>query len=395
MTKAPTLNIDRRSLFAAAAASTALAASNGALANPDGTVYEPRGWVGRHKRLPILDLESQQDYLEGFRIWVNSDVNQAANDRIDQIMRARGIDPKADLPLEQILAQLKDDPIVTLMPAAWLRVQQLMWRTLDDHFHAHQDQYLTEMEAEDKRGPGALELNPKMDVPEYTAREIHMQPGGYVGNMFAGQLYHHGTNGFFNGKNYQDETHDARAAAVLTPPDGKVKRVLEFGTGIGQLPMALKRRFPEAEVWADDVAGPMLRYAHMRTAQMGVDVRYVQGLSEKSQFPDNHFDMVTNNLLIHEVPAQQIKDIAAEAYRTLRPGGVFYPLDSYSGDQPRNTALSKYAAWRSYRWNHEVWWMEYYGLDLAQAMRDVGFKVDENGPKGRGDTTRNVVGYKI
>ena len=38
--------------------------------------------------------------------------------------------------------------------------------------------------------------------------------------------------------------------------------------------------------------------------------------------------------------------------------------------------------------------MEYYDLDIAQAMRDAGFEVDENGPAGRTDTTRNVIGYK-
>ena len=63
MAEMPTLKLDRRALFASAAATTALAASNGTLADTKGNVYEPRGWVGRHKRLPILDLESQQDYL--------------------------------------------------------------------------------------------------------------------------------------------------------------------------------------------------------------------------------------------------------------------------------------------------------------------------------------------
>jgi hypothetical protein len=90
-----------------------------------------------------------------------------------------------------------------------------------------------------------------------------------------------------------------------------------------------------------------------------------------------------------------VKEFAAEAYRTLRPGGVYYPIDSYSGDQPRESALAKYYAWRNYRWNHEVWWMEYYQLDMAQAMRDVGFKVFEDGPATRPDTTRNLMGIKV
>ena len=94
------------------------------------------------------------------------------------------------------------------------------------------------------------------------------------------------------------------------------------------------------------------------------------------------------------MPAEKVRALAHESFRILKPGGVYYPLDSYSGDQPRGTALAKYNAWRNYRWNHEVWWMEYYDLDMAQAMREAGFIVDENGPAGRTDTTRNIIGYK-
>jgi len=57
--------------------------------------------------------------------------------------------------------------------------------------------------------------------------------------------------------------------------------------------------------------------------------------------------------------------------------------------------MAKYYAWRNYRWNHEVWWMEYYELDMAEAMRDVGFKVYEDGPATRPDTTRNLMGIKV
>jgi len=34
-------------------------------------------------------------------------------------------------------------------------------------------------------------------------------------------------------------------------------------------------------------------------------------------------------------------------------------------------------------------------LDRRTITGDAGFKVDENGSKGRSDTTRNIIGYKI
>jgi len=390
MAKMPTLTMDRRALFASAAATTAVAYSKGALADTKGNVYEPRGWIGRHKRLPVLDLESSQDYLEGLRIWVNTDVSTASNAQVDRVLKSRGIDPYKDIPLERILENLQDDPLVTLLPAAWLRTQQLMWRGLDEHFLANEDQYLDEMESHDKVGPGSLELNPKMHVPEYTAREIHMQPGGYVGHMFAGHMYHHGTNGFFNGKNYQEETHDARAAAVRTPPDGKVKRVLEFGTGIGQLPMALKRRFPEAETWGIDIGGPMVRYAHMRANQLGLNVNFAQRLAEKSGFDDNYFDIVTSMQFYHECRAQEIKETVAEAHRILRPGGIFYPLDGNPWTRPKSAARTLRTFW-TYRWNHEDWMMDWESINMIEEMKKVGFKIQP----GTGENGDNIMAIKV
>ncbi|MGB1876985.1 MAG: hypothetical protein ACPHGY_08735, partial [Rhodospirillaceae bacterium] len=68
--------------------------------------------------------------------------------------------------------------------AARLRTsgQQLMWTALQKHYHDNADTYLDELEATDNIGPGKLELNPDMHIPEYTKYEIHIQPGGYVGD---------------------------------------------------------------------------------------------------------------------------------------------------------------------------------------------------------------------
>ena len=175
-------------------------------------------------------------------------------------------------------------------------------------------------------------------------------------------------------------------------------RILEVGCGSGAVMRWLAERTGgSVAIDGVDINAYLLaesRSLTERAGQSGV-MSTREGSALAIPFPDNHFDIVTSNLLIHEVPGEKIKEISAEAYRTLRPGGIYYPLDSYTGGQMRGTALSHYNAWRNYRWNHEVWWMEYYHYDLAEAMREVGFKVDENGPKARSDTTHNVIGYKV
>jgi hypothetical protein len=59
---------------------------------------EPRGADRRLERLPTLDVESREDFLTHFRIWVNGDVRKVAEKRGAAIMEAKGIDPRTPMP---------------------------------------------------------------------------------------------------------------------------------------------------------------------------------------------------------------------------------------------------------------------------------------------------------
>jgi len=395
--------INRRNLFGRAVAAVssvgAVFSSRKASANTAASKFgradvEPRGAIGRLERLPRLDLESQHDFITGFRVFANRDMSTAARKRVYQILRAKGIDPSADLPPDKVLELVGDDPIVAASARVWLSAQQINWKTLYEEFHANEEAYLAEMEATDNSGPGTLELNPDMELPEYTTHEIHIQPGGYVGDAFAGHIYHYGTNNFFMGRNNQDELHIDLANAVPTPEDGNVSRVLDQGCSCGQLSVALKQRFSNAEVWGIDVGGPMVRYAHMRAVDIGSDVNFAQRLAEDSKFPDNYFDIATNNIMFHEVTQEAAQEILNESFRVLRPGGVYYPMDFYTGSPPPTAPYSTFRRWWDSRWNGEPWRLEYAALDFAGAMRKAGFDVNENGPPARKRSKRNIMGVK-
>ena len=343
---------------------------------------EPRGSIGSLERMPSLDLESRQNFLTAFRALSQRELGRAARDRVDSLFRERGLDPEGDPPLRQVLSVIGDDPLVAASVHTWVSCQQLTWSTLAEEFHRNADAYLSEMEAADNSGPGKLELNPDTAIPDYARHEIHLQPGGYVGDPFAGHIYHYGTNNFYIGRNDQDEIHAGFAAAIPKPRDGKVLRILDLGCSIGQLTVALKQRFPEAEVWGIDIGAPLVRYGHMRAVELGVDVNLAQRLAEDTKFPDRHFDIVTSYILFHEMPAEISRQVVREAYRVLRPGGVFFPIDFYTGSAPPSkNAAQKLRHWWDHRWNNEVWWKEYEDLDLAAAMEQAGFDVDRNGPR--------------
>ena len=343
---------------------------------------EPRGTVGMQERLPSLDLESRHEFLTGFRAWAQGPLGRAAQERANAIFKAEGIDPEGDVPLEKVQAVLEGDPIVGASVRYWITGQQHCWKLIQDEFHANADAYMAELDAADKAGPGSVTLDPEFKVPEYASHEIHIQPGGYVGDPFAGYIYHYGTNHFRLGDNDQDQRQKLVASTAEPPEDGRLLRILDLGCGPGRLTVALKDRFPAAEVWGVDVSGPMVRYAHMRAADLGKDVHFAQALAEETGFPDGHFDMVFAYILFHEVPASATKAIVKEVRRITRPGGVFQSID-FPAEQRPPTPYRSFRRWWDHRWNNEVWRYEFQDLHFPNEIANAGFAVRKS-KKGMG-----------
>lgn len=358
------------------------------------SVAQPRGADGRLLRLGTLDLESQQDFTLGFRLMHGKKIRAASNAAFDRVIAQEGLDAATPITVEQLRALIEKDPAISIATRTWLANQQITWKTLLDHYHANADRYLGELDAADRSGPGTLELPPSFDVPAYARHEIHIQPGGYVGDPFAGYVYHYGTNSFYIsviGHNEQDQIHKATAARLPMPADGKVRRILDMGCGVGQLTVALKERYPDAEVWGIDVGAPMVRYAHMRSARLGVGANFAQRLAESTGFPDGYFDVVTSYIVHHEMPAEVTKRVIDEARRVTRPGGVYYPLDFNSGGT-KSPPRFMFGRWWDHRWNNERWSFEYHSLDFSAEIAARGFsRVAETKPVLPGFGARHFV----
>jgi ubiquinone/menaquinone biosynthesis C-methylase UbiE len=369
-------------------------------ASPGGDQFldAPRGRDGIFRRLPSVDAESHQAFLTDFRTWVQASpqgLHRAAQVRAGEILAANGYQPTDDVPMEKVIALMEKDPIVMASARAWMSAQQQMWKHLVDTFHGKRDYYLSELRKGEKRGPGSLELSPTMTIPEYAKHEIHAQPGGYVGDPLAGYVYHYGTNNFFLGHNTQDQNQKNIATVAPLPADRKVRRILDIGCSCGQLTVALKDRFPEAEVWGVDVGGPMVHYAHMRAADLGANVNFRQALAESTGFPDGHFDMVVSYIILHEVPNKQNDMIMKEVARVLRPGGTYYPVDFFTSSPPPKEAYGKFRRWWDHRWNNEPWALEHMNFDLAGSLTRHGMKVDLQGPTSRPGGKANLTAVKV
>jgi ubiquinone/menaquinone biosynthesis C-methylase UbiE len=334
-----------------------------------------RGSDGRLVRIGDLDVESRQEFTKGFREMHRQLGRESANAAMDRLLAREGIDPTAKVDMPTLMKLVENEPEITLSAKTWLANQRVTWKNIQDYYYANADMYLSEMEAADSKGPGSLELSPKMTIPDHTAHQVHIQPGGYVGDPFAGHMYHYGTNSFYIGtgrRNEQDEIHRTVAGNLPLPADGKVKRILDYGCGIGQFSVALKERFPDAEVWGLDIGGPMIRYGHMRASHMGVGVNFVQRLAEDTGFPDGYFDMVTSYIAHHEMPADVTRQVIAEVQRISRPGAIYYPIDFYTGGKTM-VPRSMFARWVDHRWNNEPWSLQYHAMDFSTEIANRGF----------------------
>lgn len=381
--------MNRRSLFATAAGAFAAAGTHRALAYT-GTVQE---WIAsdefkqaHYVRFPELDSESQLDFNAGFFRPLKEYRGTETDPMRVNFLKANGYSlGPVDLSYEQCHAILMQHAPYAAYIRLTRTIHEHMWARSLAGIEKHADKYLAAMEATDKKGPGSLELNSGMTVPEYASHEIHEQPGGYVGNPFAGQLYHYAMvkafyHGLADGPVQHDERNQIMVAGWPTPPDGKLKRILEVGCSHGSTTIALRERFhdPEIEVWALDVGGPQVRYAHHRAVGMGHKINFVQRLAEDTGFPDNYFDMIAINLLFHEVPAFATKKIVPELARITRPGGIWVGDASGTGGDFKlePTIINKARTWVNHRFNNEVWEIQNLTNDFPTLRKNAGWASD-------------------
>ncbi|QDQ26463.1 bifunctional demethylmenaquinone methyltransferase/2-methoxy-6-polyprenyl-1,4-benzoquinol methylase UbiE [Chitinimonas arctica] len=165
-------------------------------------------------------------------------------------------------------------------------------------------------------------------------------------------------------------------------------RVLDIAGGTGDLSLAfLKRVGKSGQVWLTDINSSMLTVGRDRLLDKGYLNPAVQCDGEKLPFPSNYFDCVTVAFGLRNMTH---KDVAlAEMQRVLKPGGRLLVLEFSKVAKPLAPLYDLYSFKllpkmgelvagdaASYQYLAESIRMHPGQEELAQLMRDVGFKVD-------------------
>ena len=113
--------------------------------------------------------------------------------------------------------------------------------------------------------------------------------------------------------------------------------IIDLLTGMGETWGLIKRQWPQAKLTALDFSAGMLRYAnHKNKVQFDNKVIVLQEDILNNKLPSNHFDLVTCAFGLKTFDAQQLRVLAKETQRVLKPGGQFSFVEV---SKPRPLAL--------------------------------------------------------
>lgn len=266
--------------------------------------------------------------------------------------------------------------------------QGMMWDIVDGILDHDLDRLQHAFDAYDRRPNklGTLKLNPGLALPRNIAEvEIHRQPGGFCfeghgRDVTAGARYNGGGLMYSAGRGRKAVAGQSGGDFVMgivseRYPDFKPTRILELGCGTGRNTPSYKRLFPDAEVYAIDIAAGLLRFAHAYAESEGAAAHFEQMDATALDFPDESFDLVVSHILGHETTQRGLPKWMAEAWRVLKPGGVAFHVDVPT--QPGYLKLADQVMndWQV-RYNGEPFWMGWADADLKRIMKDAGIPDD-------------------
>lgn len=108
----------------------------------------------------------------------------------------------------------------------------------------------------------------------------------------------------------------------------------------------------------------------IQRAQRNVpEAEYVQAFAEEMPLANNRFDLVHTSAAMHEMEADQLKQILQEVYRVLKPGGYFAMVDFHA---PTNPLFSPGLAVFFWLFETKTAW-QLIQTNLSDVITNIGF----------------------
>jgi len=206
--------------------------------------------------------------------------------------------------------------------------------------------------------------------PAYYRQNFHYQSDGWLSDESAA-IYDHQVEALFTGA--ADTMRRAALAEIsreLTGRDQRTVKLLDLACGTGRLLAETMRNFPRLDASALDLSPNYAARARKLLAPWPhVDV--MEGHAEALPQEDASLDMIVSIYLFHVLPPKIRPLVIAEAYRALKPGGLFIVADSAQfGDHPELDGILEYFP----EGFHEPYYNGYLKWDFEPVMAEAGFR---------------------
>ena len=222
--------------------------------------------------------------------------------------------------------------------------------------------------------PDALQLNEHFEQPAYyTSVDIHQHPGGVWSEPVSGLIYERGarTTTPLLDRSHRD-LHDRFTDSVLGDErlTTEAPDILDLGCGFGKSTRPFWTALPGSHITAVDLAAPCLRAAASEAARDSRDnMVFRQADARHTGCADESVDLVTSTMLLHEMPDTARREMFAESWRVLRPGGIAVHLDFWLLPTPFDRFIMEGHSKR----NNEPFMKALFDSDLPGDLRENGF----------------------
>ncbi|OGH21556.1 MAG: 16S rRNA (cytosine(1402)-N(4))-methyltransferase [Candidatus Levybacteria bacterium RIFCSPLOWO2_01_FULL_38_13] len=111
----------------------------------------------------------------------------------------------------------------------------------------------------------------------------------------------------------------------IEPKDGD--KILDVGTGTGNLAIAIKRKYPKTEVTGVDPDPKILKIARKKIKKSKIGIKIFKAAAQSLSFEDESFDFVVSSLVVHHIPRQVKKKAFLKMRRVLKENGTILIVD--------------------------------------------------------------------
>lgn len=227
--------------------------------------------------------------------------------------------------------------------------------------------------AADSAGATTLRPDPDLVVPDYfKGVDFHRTEGGWDGHAEMGFIHSELIFRRIIAASRPIDVFAQRRLSAEAASRRDYRRIFEMGASSGWFTRALADTFPHARITGCDLAVGMLREAQRQGNRNGRAWRLIQADAARTGEPDGAYDLVASYIILHEMPRATIREIFAEAFRILAPGGDILMADfAPLGLNPKlHELVLHYPAGTD---DGEPWLMDYLTFDTLAALREAGF----------------------